>query len=144
MHAHAACSGSPPQCKTFASVYPLVSVVSQLTAVLNQCQLLPFTVPDPPTSVQASQVGEGRVQVTWNRPTNIISGFTLSVTSQSLSTTIPSESLSHTLITIVTGTHEISVVSHSILNGHTLYSTQATDTVEVLGNLLHSCLDETH
>ena len=97
--------------------------------------LLPSTVPGPPTNVQASQAGEGQVQVTWNRPAGTISGFTFSVNSQS-PTNLPSSTRSRTLTTLATGTHEISVVSRSTMNGHTLYSTQATDTVEVLGKVL--------
>ena len=96
--------------------------------------MLPSTVPDPPTNVQASQVGEGQVQVTWNRPTSTISGFLFSVNSQS-STTIPSGTSSRTL-NLDTGTHDISVVSLSTMNGGQLYSTQATDTVAVLGKVL--------
>ena len=97
--------------------------------------MFPSTVPDPPTNVQASQIGDGRVQVTWNRPTSTIGGFRFSVNSQS-PTNLPSGTLSRTLATLATGTHEISVVSLSTMNGHTLYSAQATDTVEVLGKVV--------
>ena len=97
--------------------------------------MLPSTVPDPPTNVQALQVGEGQVQVTWNRPTGTIDGFSFSVNSQS-PTNLPSSTLSRTLTTLATGTHEISVVSRSTMSGHTLYSAMATDTVAVLGKVL--------
>ena len=75
------------------------------------------------------------MQVTWTRPAGTINGFTFSVNSQS-PTNLSSSTLSHTLTTLATGTHEISVVSLSTMNGHTLYSAQATDTVEVLGKVV--------
>ena len=74
------------------------------------------------------------MQVTWNRPAGTINGFTFSVNSQS-PTNLPSQTFSRTL-TVGTGTHEISVVSHSTMSGHTLYSAEATDTVEVLGKVV--------
>ena len=68
--------------------------------VLNQCHWLPFTVPDPPTNVQTSQVGEVRVKVTWNRPmltsTVSTSGYAIAVNNQS-PTTVPAQTLSQTL-----------------------------------------------
>ena len=74
------------------------------------------------------------MQVTWNRPSSTINGFRFSVNSQS-PTTIPSGTSSRTL-NLDAGTHDISVVSLSTMNGQTLYSTKAIDTVAVLGKVL--------
>ena len=96
--------------------------------------MFPSTVPDPPTHVQASQVGEGRVQVTWTRPAGTIDGFSISVNGEP-----PTDTGTTThILTLATGSHDISVASRSSINGQTLYSATATDTVEVLGNFFQS------
>ena len=70
------------------------------------------------------------MQVTWNRPTSIIDGFSISVNGEPPTNT---GTTTH-ILSLTTGSHDISVASRSLINGQTLYSATATDTVEVLGN----------
>ena len=66
------------------------------------------------------------------------SGYAIAVNNQS-PTTVPAQTLSQTLA-LGTGTHDVSVESLSTIQGHQLYSTKITDTVEILGNLVYTCI----
>ena len=74
------------------------------------------------------------MQVTWTRPAGTIDGFSISVNGEP-----PTDTGTTThILTLATGSHDISVASRSSINGQTLYSATATDTVEVLGNFFQS------
>ena len=88
------------------------------------------TVPDAPTNVEVSQVGENEVEVTWNGPASTVSGYAVVVNGQS-PTTVSAQPLSHS-VALPPGSHSISVASLSTVQGEQLYST-STDAVTVLG-----------
>ena len=92
---------------------------------------LPQFLAHAPTNIQASQVGEGQVQVTWTGP---IDRYYQWIQIQPVTySNLPSGTLSRTF-TLGTGSHVISVVSLSTMNEHLeLYSAKATDTVEIQG-----------
>ena len=75
------------------------------------------------------------MQVTWTRPAGSIDGLSFSVNREP-----PNTGTTTGILSLATGFHDISVASLSSINGQSLYSATATDTVEVLGNFFQSLM----